>query len=181
MVGDVLDASQQFFDGVRADDFTVAQLAAAEAKTIDVEDGFAVGDVFYKFFPTFAAFGLDDFDRARGDLFRGGLFSYAGVTVANDIQTNPFSFQVAEVNLSLLGAGNTVPAPGSNIGNFAVASASANQLANLAPAAGGTLTPEQMAELSPAAGGAAGNGNCGNSFLGSGFAPGFDAGSCSVE
>jgi hypothetical protein len=164
MVGETLDASQQFFDGVRASDFTLAQLVAAEAKTIDDENRIIVGDVFYKAFSDF----FDEFlQQNRASLFRKGLFSFAGHTITNDLNETPFSFAVGKIDLSLLGSG----APKANFSNF-----TPGQFGNLSPAAGGDAS--KLANLEPAAGP---GGDCGNSFLGNGFAVGYSSGSCSVQ
>ncbi len=114
---------------------------------------------------------LNEFQIERTYLFRNGLFSYAGRTLSNNVALAPYSFQVAAVNLSLL-------APAAGGPGFGGAA----QLANLSTAAGGEgggqgSGADQLANLSPAAGAGL---NCGNSFLGSGYQPGFEAGSCSV-
>ncbi len=164
---DSLDASQQKFEGVRASDFTLAQRDAAEAKTIDVEDGIpTIGNVFYK---EFALVGLDGLNQFQEFPFPAGLFSYAGRTITNDPGVTPPTFDVPSLNLSLLGSGGaTPPAP---------AGLTPGQLGGLEPAAGGE-NPQALASLEPAAGGEA---NCGNSFLGSGFNNKFDIASCSIK
>lgn len=173
MQGEVLDASQQFFAGTRADDFTFAQLQAAEAKVIDDESTLTVGDVFFKEFPIDT--NEEEAERARRDLFRRGLFSYAGRTLNNNIEETSFSFEVGKLDLSLL---NRTPLPAATPAGIA------NFFATLAPAAGGNNVPAnaapgsfaaQFAELNPAAGG------CGNNYLDGGFALGFNAGTCSVQ
>lgn len=155
-----LDASQQIFDGVRATDFTLDQLVDAELKTIDSEDGLAVGDVFYK---QFDADALNQFLQEKNKLFRRGLFSFAGRTINNNPEQTPQGFEPGNVNLSLLGQN------------------SAGQIANLfnslAPSAGGTLDAKALAALNPSAGGSNPSGLLGNngfqasanSFLGEGY------------
>lgn len=178
---DVLDASQQTFDGVRAVDFTVEQLADAEAKTIDVEDGAGVGDVFYKSFlsPDGA---LDEFQRRRAANARRTLFSYAGRTVSNNVEDQPTTFQTASINLSLLNAAQPTNAAGiANLfANLAPAAGGKNAqaLAKLSPSAGGS-NAAQLAQLAPSAGSA--SLSCGNSFLGEGFASTTIAGSCTAQ
>jgi filamentous hemagglutinin family protein len=178
MIGETLDASQQTFDGVRASDFTVEQLAAAEAKTIDDEDRVVVGDVFYKAFPTVAALiNLDELFTDRRELFTRGVFSYAGQTIDSTFTVNPLNFQISSVNLSLLapaaGGGNFNP---SNLNNLTpAAGGSPSDLENLAPAAGGN-SEQQLAGLAPSAGG-----DCGSSFLGAGYDMNYNLGSCAVE
>jgi|CXWL01.1.fsa_nt_gi filamentous hemagglutinin family protein len=164
---DSLDASQQKFENVRASDFTLAQRDAAEAKTIDVEDGIpTIGNVFYK---EFGLVGLDGLNQFQEFPFPAGLFSYAGRTITNDPGVTPPTFDVPSLNLSLLGSGGaTPPAP---------AGLTPGQLGGLEPAAGGE-NPQALASLEPAAGGEA---NCGNSFLGSGFNNKFDIASCSIK
>lgn len=170
MAGQVLDASGQTFDGVEAADFDIDALIAAENKTIDLNDGFAVGDVFYKAFPN--GFDLSLLNQAlennsEGNAFLTSLFSYAGQTIAGTTTEISYRFNIEGVNLSLLSQGNQ-PA------TFAI---SADQFGNLAPAAGGDAN--KYANLEPAAGGA--NQDCGNGFLGAGYTPGYNAGSCSAQ
>ncbi len=167
--GDSLDASQQFFEGVRASDFTVEQLAAAEAKTVDVEDGIpTIGNVFYKAFPVAGLNGLDGLTAIR-EFSPDGLFSYAGQTITNDPNVTPQQFDIPTLNLSLL-----APAAGGGATNT---SFNPNQLGNLEPAAGGNA-PTELASLEPAAGGEP---SCGNNFLGSGFNNNFDNATCSIQ
>ncbi|MEZ5690180.1 MAG: NosD domain-containing protein [Rickettsiales bacterium] len=170
MFGDTLDASAQFFEGVRASDFTVAQRDAAEAKTIDVEDGIpTIGNVFYKNFPV-AAFlapaSLTRFQQAPPL----GLFSYAGRTITNDPGVTPPQFNISSLNLSLL----SPAAGGADSGAVNPAGLTPDQLGGLEPAAGGD---NPLASLSPAAGGL----SCGNNFLGSGFNNGFNLGTCNIN
>jgi parallel beta-helix repeat protein len=177
-----LDASRQTFDGInpirdfsgQSNAFVSPLLAALEAKTIDADDGFAVGDVFYWELPNLDI-NMDEFQRERSGLFRTALFSYAGKTIENEVTEAPNTFEFQQVNLSLLNSGTQ--------GNAALQTA--NFFANLTPAAGGNQ--QQLASLEPSAGanGAqfaglepSAGANCGNSFLGGGFAPGF---SCSVQ
>ena len=179
---DSLDASQQFFDGVRASDFTPAQLAAAEGITTDVEDGIpTIGNVFYKLFPTPpvtptppSLSGLDGLNEFQEFPIVVGLFSYAGRTITNDPSVTPPTFDIPSLNLSLLSGGGsisgTVSAPA---GGF-----SPSQLAGLEPAAGGE-NPQALASLEPAAGG--GEPNCGNNFLDDGFKTQFNRINCQVE
>ncbi len=187
MAGDVLDASQQIFDGTRAIDFTPAQLADAETNhTIDAEDDVTLGDVFYTAFPpTPFALNLsvlDDFQNSRRNVYRRGNFSYAGRSmnfVVDPIETGSFDPKTAQLSL-LNRVAPTAAADVANLfSNLAPAAGgkmSAQQLAGLAPAAGGTPSAEQLASLAPAAGGAAGS--CANNFLGDGFNSGF---SCSAQ
>ncbi len=169
---DSLDASQQFFEGVRASDFTLAQRDAAEAKTIDVQDGIpTIGNVFYKDFFTSARLngldGLTEFEEYPVL----GLFSYAGRTITNNPNETSPQYSVPTLSLSLLsstgGSGASVQNP---------ANLTPGQLGNLEPAAGGT--PANLAALEPAAGG--GEPNCGNNFLGSGFNNNFDMKTCAI-
>jgi len=185
MFGDVLDASQQTFDGVRAADFTQAQLADAENNhTIDVADDGSLGDVFYtQFLPGGFDTGLlDDFLSNRRNAYRRGNFSYAGRSmnfITDPIE--PGSFDPRNASLSLLNRAN--PTAAADIANLFANLAPAaggnkpltpQQLAALGPAAGGAPNAQQYASLAPAAGGAAGG--CGNSFLGDGFNTGFSCG-----
>jgi filamentous hemagglutinin family protein len=193
MNGEVLDASQQTFDGVRAFDFTPGQLVSAEGKTTDGEDlaffGF-IGDVFYKLFddtppppPPSNLAALNEFEQDRDELFRTDLFSYAGYTIeANSIvsglkDTN-FNFDLAELNLSLLNpAASGINAPQAQ--TLSIASLPPGELANLSPAAGGNTAA--LANLAPAAGGPLLSPDCGTSFLDTGFKPGFSTTTCSVQ
>ncbi|MGE0755288.1 MAG: right-handed parallel beta-helix repeat-containing protein, partial [Alphaproteobacteria bacterium] len=185
MVGDTLDASQQFFEGIRAADFTLAERDAAEARTLDTEDGIVtIGNVFYKDFPApppvtfnFNGAGLDEFQQREDDVFPQGLFSYAGQTLTNDITENQQNFRMQQLDLSLLGEGGINDVPTSPPGGVELANLTPEQMANLTPAAGGTSSgePQQIAELSPSAGG-----NCGNSFLGAGYEVGFSNVTCST-
>ncbi|MBV8938521.1 MAG: right-handed parallel beta-helix repeat-containing protein, partial [Alphaproteobacteria bacterium] len=175
MQGQVLDASQQTFNGTRGADFSFAELTDAESRTLDAHLGLPTGIVFYRNLPGSTAgaptFGsvLNQFLESRGTLFSGSIFSYAGQTIGSSVTDNIYNFRVQDVNLSLLapGAAGGIPAGG----------ATPQALNNLAPAAGGD-DAAQLAELSPSAGGA---GDCGNNFLGSGFSLNFDAGSCSSQ
>lgn len=176
---DSLDASQQFFDGVRASDFTPAQLAAAEGITTDVEDGIpTIGNVFYKAFPPVSppsGPGLDTPDslnQFQKFPIITGLFSYAGRTITNDPSVTAPTFNVNSLNLSLLNGG------GSSSGTVSTPSFSANQLGNLAPSAGGD-NQQALASLEPSAGG--GEPNCGNNFLDNGFKTQFDRNTCRIE
>jgi filamentous hemagglutinin family protein len=183
MFGETLDASQQIFDGVRATDFTLAQLIAAEGRTIDVEDALPIGDVFYKSlgaFPTFDQAVLDEFQNQRRNLYRRANFSYAGR--AFNLTTDPIepgSFDTTNINLSLLNRAS--PQAAVDIANlFATLAPAAGgnnpsdpqSLNDLAPAAGGN-NPQSFASLSPSAGGGAAGGSCANDFLGGGFQSGF--------
>ena len=208
MVGKTLDASQQTFDGIRASDFTQAELAAAETNhTYDLDDDATLGNVFYKAVEvtppvtpeppvvtppdvtpttpttpdapqvtqpvTFDTTVLDDFQTNRRNVYRRGNFSYAGRAmnfIADPLQQG--TFDPRNANLSLLNRAS--PTAAADI---------ANLFATLAPAAGGNQTPQQLASLAPAAGGKspsqnAGGGSCANSFLGDGFASGFQ---CTVQ
>jgi filamentous hemagglutinin family protein len=177
---DSLDASQQFFDGVRASDFTPAQLAAAEGITTDVEDGIpTIGNVFYKLFPTPpvtptppSLSGLDGLNEFQEFPTVVGLFSYAGRTITNDPSVTPPTFDIPSLNLSLLSGGGSISGTVSTPAGF-----SPSQLAGLEPAAGGE-NPQALASLEPAAGGEP---NCGNSFLDDGFKTQFNRTSCEVE
>lgn len=187
MFGATLDASQQIFDGVRAADFTLPQLIAAEGRTIDVEDALPIGDVFYKSlgaFPTFDQAVLDEFQNQRRNLYRRGNFSYAGR--AFNLTTDPIepaSFDTTNINLSLLNRAS--PQAAVDI---------ANLFATLAPAAGGNNptdpqalnalasgaggnNPQTFASLSPLTSGGATGGSCVNDFLGGGFQSGFQCSS----
>jgi len=180
MVGETLDASQQFFEGTRASDFTFAQFLAAEAKTIDVAESLDVGDVFYRTFDFLTA--LDESELNRRNLYRRGLFSYAGRSqLSTNVEEKRFAFNPATLNLSLLSQNNQAPTTPAGI---------ANLFANLAPAAGGK-NAQAFNNLNPAAGGNAGlpsaqsfaslepsAGGCGNSFLGGGYNVSFNIGSC---
>ncbi len=170
---DSLDASQQTFDGIRGEDFTPADLAAAEGITTDVEDGIpTIGNVFYKAFPvvtTFSLFGTDNLSRLD-DNGNVGLFSYAGRTITNNPGETPPAFDINGLNLSLLSpsaGGTTPPTPPTG----------PQGLAGLEPAAGGD-NQQALASLEPAAGGEP---NCGNNFLGSGFSTSFDAATCNTN
>lgn len=205
MAGLVLDASQQLFEGIRASDFTQAQLDAAEGllafgqRTVDVADDSGVGDVFYKAFgpivpptiitPAFDTSVLDDFQNSKRNAYRRGNFSYAGrvFTVTPD-PVEPNVFDLGSINLSLLNRAS--PAAAADVANlFATLAPAAGgnkpknptnpqDLANLAPAAGGSSQAQSFTALAPSAGGAAagGSNSCGNSFLGDGYAPGFSCG-----
>lgn len=182
MFGDTLDASQQTFDGIRASDFTPADLANAEDNhTIDVADDGTLGNVFYKAFEDAPApilpldlTVLDEFQRRN--VYRRGNFSYAGraFNIVND-PIEPRAFNPLNLNLSLL-----------NKASPAAAVDVANLFATLAPAAGGNnnpTTPQELANLAPAAGGpgATGiNGTCGNNFLEGGYSNSFSSTQCSV-
>jgi|GEM_PF-5889572 len=181
MVGETLDASQQFFEGIRASEFTFAQFLEAEAKTIDIADSLDVGDVFYRTFDFLTA--LDETELNRRNLYRRGLFSYAGRSqLSTNVEEKGFTLNPATLNLSLLSQNNQAPTTPAGI---------ANLFANLAPAAGGT-NPQALNNLNPAAGGNAGvpsaqsfanlqpsaGGSCGNSFLGGGYSVSFNIGSC---
>lgn len=193
MNGLVLDASQQTFDGTRAADFTPIQLAAAEGITTDVEDGVGVGDVFYTRFPVVVPpppnpeptpevsvdpdlGGVDESQRNRRGLLRRGLFSYAGRTLTNDGVVTNSTFQVADLNLSLLNAAGAASASTAPVSATSIA----NRFATLAPAAGGA-NPQALANLSPSAGGntafspvvGALSATTANSFLGEGYKVGF--------
>ncbi len=169
MFGETLDASQQFFEGVRASDFTLAQRDAAEGKTIDVEDGIpTIGNVFYKDFFSFR--GLDGLTHFE-EFPKLGLFSYSGRTITNNPGETPPQFDVPSLTLSLL---SPTGGGGGNIQN--PANLNPNQLGGLEPAAGGEAS--NLASLEPAAGGEP---NCGNNFLGSGFNNKFDMTTCSVQ
>ena len=184
MSGATLDASQQFFNNVRATDFTIAQFVDAEDRTIDHDDFASLGNVFYKEITDLAA--LEEFRRNRNNLYRTSLFSYAGRTLANNIEQTRFSFQVNQINLSLLNQpSNPLSATASIANRFANLAPAAGgkrdaaSFASMAPAAGGNATV--MASISPATGVAAVAPGCGNSFLGSGFEAGFNAGTCSAQ
>lgn len=175
MSGDTLDASEQFFEGVRASDFTVAERDAAEDKTVDVEDGIpTIGNVFYKEFiapRTVSGFNTNGLIPLQEPQFNAGLFSYAGRTINNDPSITPPQFDVPSLNLSLL----SPSAGGSAAAN--PAGLTPSQLGGLEPAAGGD-NAAALAALEPAAGG---DPNCGNSFLGAGFNNDFDPASCAVK
>ena len=171
MAGQTLDASQQFFDGTRASEFSIDQYVQAEGRTIDNDDNTVLGDVFYINVTDDSV--LEQVRRNRAGLYRGALFSYAGRTLASDIARNSFSFRINEINLSLLNQANPLGAT-ANI---------ANRFANLAPAAGGNNSGQSgganavnFAKLSSAAGGNT-QPSFGNDFLGQGFKPGFGGGS----
>ena len=175
---DSLDASQQFFDGIRASDFTPADLAAAEGITTDVEDGIpTIGNVFYKAFapaPTPPGLsGLDGLNQFQEFPTVVGLFSYAGRTITNDPSVTPPTFDIPSLNLSLLSGGGSISGTVSAPAGF-----SPSQLAGLEPAAGGE-NPQALASLEPAAGG--GEPNCGNNFLDDGFKTQFNRINCQVE
>ena len=183
MQGSVLDASGQSFAGVRGRDMTVAELDAAEAKTIDVEDTGTVGDVFYRPRPIIGGSGLDEFDRDRRDLYRKNLFSYSGRTLGSNIMQRNVEYNVASIDLSLLS--KSAPITNSTqVANFfatlapAAGGKNAEALAKLAPGAGGN-NPQQFASATPTATALTPvrvNATCGNNFLGDGFAPGFNCG-----
>ena len=171
MAGQTLDASQQTFDGTRASDFSTDQYVKAEARTIDNDDNTSLGDVFYINVTDDSV--LETVRRNRAGLYRANLFSYAGRTLANDIVKAHFSFQLNEINLSLLNQANPLGATATI----------ANRFANLAPAAGGNNPGQSggsnaanFASLSPAAGGNVPP-SFGNDFLGQGFKPSFNGGS----
>ncbi len=170
MLGETLIATQQTFDGVRAANFSVAQRDAAEAKTIDVQDGFSVGDVFYRSF-IFNFSALDQLAQMKGNPFSGDVFSYDGLTLSNNILLNNFQFDLTGLNLSLLN-----PAAGGGNGG------SAGDLNDLSTAGGGkkgdkNAGADQLNDLETAAGG--NQDTCGNSYLGSGAEFGYNGGSCS--
>lgn len=176
---DSLDASQQFFDGVRGNDFTPGELAAAEGITTDVEDGIpTIGNVFYKAFPPVqppSGPGLatpDSLNQFQQFPIVTGLFSYAGRTITNDPSVTAPTFNVNTLNLSLLNGGGSSSGTVSAPTNF-----SAGQLGNLSPSAGGDNT-QALAALEPSAGGEP---NCGNNFLDSGFKTQFNRTDCKVE
>jgi parallel beta-helix repeat protein len=168
MDGEVLDASQQFFEGVRAANFSPAQLADAEENhTIDEQDNDTVGDVFYTGFEdgTFDVNLLNQFLLFGDDRnFPGSRFSYAGHTIASTINELPFNFTLPNVNLNLL-----APSAG---GNPPVGGTPQN-FGNLSPSAGGNL-----GDLSPAAGGTEAE-NCVNTFLTNSAA--FNSSTCALE
>jgi filamentous hemagglutinin family protein len=196
MLGQTLDASQQLFDGVRAADFTPAQLSNAEIlRTTDLEDTVPVGNVFYKSFDNGGenATGEPDllgiFDQStlgenqgqRRGIYRRGNFSYAGraYNLVTD-STEPTSFAIDRIDLSLLNSASSVPSV--NI---------ASQFASLTPAAGdenAATDPQSLNNLAPAAGGnivqqpagnilaprdAGSSTSCVNDFLGGGYQSGF--------
>jgi parallel beta-helix repeat protein len=161
MFGQVLDASQQIFDGIRASDFTFAQWSDAEGRTIDFHTDTTLGTVFYKNFPNQTPninFGsiINQALLNPEPLFLQSIFSYAGHTLTAPVTELAYNFSVPDINLSLLTSGAT-PA-----GTLPIGSSTPDQLANLAPAAGGTAgngtepvsdDPKQLAKLAPAAGG----------------------------
>jgi len=175
---DSLDASQQTFDGIRASDFTPADLAAAEGITTDVEDAIpTIGNVFYKAFPPVnppaGLSGLDGLNQFQEFPTIVGLFSYAGRTITNDPGVTAPTFDIPSLNLSLLSGGGSISGTVSAPTAF-----SPSQLAGLEPAAGGA-NPQTLASLEPAAGGI--NPNCGNNFLDDGFKTQFNRINCQVE
>lgn len=162
MAGETLIATQQTFDGTRGISFNLAQRNAAEAKTIDVEDGFGVGNVFYRDF-SFEV--LDQLAQQKSNVFGGDVFSYNGFTLDNNIQLNNYQFDITSLDLSLLNtaAGGRGASP-ADLNNLTTAgndeNASAAQLNDLETAAGGDEN------------------GCGNSYLGSGAEFGFRNESC---
>ena len=200
MFGQVLDASQQIFAGVRAQDFTVSQLAEADARTVDVANDATLGDVFYRSFPVvvgptittpadaainqFTGTAFDDLERDRRGIYRKSLFSYSGRTLAGNNTERAVPFDTKSINLSLLSKSAPLTTS-TQVANYfatlapAAGGTNAQAMANLAPGAGGG-NAEQFANLSPSAGGdpttsaVKVSATCGNSFLGDGFAPGFN-------
>lgn len=152
MVGETLDASGSFFDGIQGSSMSADQVAFAEGKALDVED-FDVedrGDVFFgSGSGTLQSSAIDQVNQQQAVDFRN-LFSYAGNTIDVDPSQAAVFFNSLNLNLSLLSSSGLV-------------SGSGIDFANLAPAAGSEV--ENTA-------------SCLNSFLSTGFNPGFNVSAC---
>jgi filamentous hemagglutinin family protein len=170
MFGQVLDSSNNIFNGVLAKNFTLAQFNAAEAITSDFNSGVITsGTVFYTSFPS-AAGPLTGAPFANVFLLQNentaeGRFSVSGQTIE---PTQPPAFTVSQTQLSLL-------APAAGQGNPIVPSTE-DSLANLSPAAGGNETSSELASLSPSAGF-----DCASGFLSGGYQTNYNPASCTQQ
>lgn len=189
MFGQTIDASQQTFEGVRAQNFSDAEFAAARLKTVDSETVPTVGFVFYRAAPVtppqpptpttpvaggFSQELLDQLLQRDLNPLRD-VFSYAGKTVDSTYVLSPYNFSVQTLNLSLLSPNSGGPVAPVTPG----AITPGTNLANLAPAAGGNAdspTGTALASLSPSAGGSAAE-TCVNSFL----SDGLSGGNCTLQ
>ena len=137
MQGKTLDARFQTFNGTQANQFTFAQWLDAENNhTTDILDNAALGRVLYGNFPLpTVSFDLNILDQSLQNfgVNSNTKFSYAGRIITNTIDQNGYNFTVPTTNLSLLATPTAGLNATHNVGN----GGTPQQLANLAPAAGG--------------------------------------------
>jgi len=138
MQGQTLDASQQFFNGTRAINFSDIQLADAENLTVDGHLGLAVGSVFYRSPPPTgpSATLLNQLLQNNEVVLNSSFFSSANQVIGNTGTIIPYIFRVQDINLSLLTPGGNAPVAG-EFGNLSPSAGGNNSYAGLTPSADG--------------------------------------------